>query len=60
MEELLQLSKQRKTTYSCGGSWPNTIITLASLGVPATYAGKIGNDENGTMYRNRLTSLGAG
>ena len=58
MEELLQLSKQRKTTYSCGGSCPNTIIALASLGVPATLAGKIGNDENGTIYRERLVSLG--
>lgn len=58
MEELLQLSKHRKTTYSCGGSCPNTIIALASLGVPATLAGKIGNDENGTIYRNRLVSLG--
>lgn len=58
MEELLQLSKNRKTTYSCGGSCPNTIIALASLGVPATLAGKIGNDENGTIYRNRLVSLG--
>ncbi len=58
MEELLQLSKQRKTTYSCGGSCPNTIIALASLGVPATLAGKIGNDENGSIYRQRLISLG--
>ncbi len=57
MEELLDLSKERHTTYSCGGSCPNTIIALASLGVGATLAGKIGNDENGTIYRDRLSSL---
>ncbi len=58
MEELMILSKERKTTYSCGGSCPNTIIALASLGVEATLAGKIGNDENGTIYRSRLKELG--
>ncbi len=57
MEELLQLSKERQTSYSCGGSCPNTIIALASLGVDATLAGKIGNDENGRIYRDRLKSL---
>ncbi len=58
MEELLNLSKQRNTTYSCGGSCPNTIIALASLGVNATLAGKIGNDENGAIYTSRLRELG--
>jgi sugar/nucleoside kinase (ribokinase family) len=60
MEELMLLSKERKTTYSCGGSCPNTIIALASLGVTTTLAGKIGNDENGRMYQQRLKELGVG
>lgn len=58
MEELLVLSKQRRTTYSCGGSCPNTIIALASLGVEATLAGKVGNDESGSIYRKQLSTLG--
>lgn len=59
MEELMLLSKERKTTYSCGGSCPNTIIALASLGVNATLAGKIGSDENGHIYQERLKELGS-
>ena len=58
MEELLLLSKERQTSYSCGGSCPNTIIALASLGVDATLAGKVGDDENGVIYRTRLKELG--
>ncbi|MGH0053913.1 MAG: adenosine kinase [Sphaerochaetaceae bacterium] len=58
MEELMVLSKKRKTTYSCGGSCPNTIIALASLGVNTTLAGKIGNDENGRSYQQQLKDLG--
>ncbi len=58
MQELMILSKERQTSYSCGGSCPNTIIALSSLGIPATLAGKIGNDENGEIYRTRLKELG--
>ncbi len=57
MEELLLLSKTRDTTYSCGGSCPNTIIALAALGIETTLAGKVGNDENGHIYEHTLKSL---
>ena len=58
MEELMLLAKERQTSYSCGGSCPNTIIALSCLGVETTLAGKIGSDENGKIYRERLRELG--
>lgn len=57
LSELMQLRASHETSYSCGGSCPNTIITLSSLGIEATLAGKIGTDENGTIYRDRLKEL---
>lgn len=55
--ELLKHIENKHSEYSCGGSCPNTIITLASLGITAVLAGKVGNDEFGTMYRDRLQTL---
>ncbi|MBQ2049029.1 MAG: adenosine kinase [Spirochaetales bacterium] len=61
LEKRLELTEFIKTkkdpSFSCGGSCPNTIITLSSLGIGTTLAGKIGNDEYGSIYRERLTSL---
>jgi sugar/nucleoside kinase (ribokinase family) len=37
-----------------GGSGANTMIGLALLGGKACYAGKIGNDEHGTLYSAKL------
>ncbi len=51
---ILERIKDREKKYSCGGSAPNTMITLASLGVRAALAGKVGNDELGDIYRQRL------
>lgn len=48
----------KERTYSCGGSCPNTIIALASLGLDTTLAGMVGNDEFGEIYRKNLESLG--
>lgn len=59
-EELLTFFKNHPTSYSCGGSCPNTMITLASLSVPATIAGKVGSDEYGGIYRSRISAFGAG
>lgn len=57
--ELTEFIKGKKEpSFSCGGSCPNTVITLCSLGVESTLAGKIGSDEYGSIYRERLTSLG--
>jgi len=55
--ELLAYIAAKRLSYACGGSCPNTIITLASLGITATLAGKIGSDEYGNMYRKRLKQL---
>lgn len=56
--ELTDFIKNKKEpSFSCGGSCPNTIITLASLGIEATLAGKVGNDEYGNIYKDRLTSM---
>ncbi|HAN43287.1 MAG TPA: adenosine kinase [Sphaerochaeta sp.] len=56
--ELTDFIKTKKQpTFSCGGSCPNTVITLAAMGVESTLAGKVGSDEYGEIYRNRLTAL---
>ena len=56
--ELTEFIKKKKApSFSCGGSCPNTVITLSSLGIGTTLAGKIGNDEYGAIYRERLSSL---
>ena len=55
--ELLSHIKHKKLAYSCGGSCPNTIITLAALGIESSLAGKVGSDEYGTIYKERLQSL---
>ena len=61
LEKRLELTDFIKTkkqpTFSCGGSCPNTVITLAAMGVESTLAGKVGSDEYGEIYRNRLTAL---
>lgn len=41
-----------------GGSAGNTVFGLARLGIPAAMFGKLGADENGRFYRNRLRELG--
>lgn len=56
--ELTEFIKKKKDpSFSCGGSCPNTIITLASMGVGVTLAGKIGSDEYGTIYKDKLGGL---
>ncbi len=54
-KELMAWIEGREVTYRCGGSCPNTIITLASFGVPAALAGSVGSDPNGKKYRNALS-----
>ena len=51
---ILNRIKDRDKKYSCGGSAPNTMITLAALGVPTALAGMVGKDELGDIYRKRL------
>lgn len=52
------IKSKENPTYSCGGSCPNTVITLAALGIGTTLAGKVGPDDFGCIYRKRLTELG--
>lgn len=40
--------------YACGGSAPNTMITLAALGVQTALSGMVGDDELGGIYCKRL------
>ena len=57
-KEIVEYTKGRDISYSCGGSCPNTMVTLCSLGIPTTLAGSIGNDELGEMYRKKLRESG--
>ena len=58
-EEIIQYIKDRDISYNCGGSCPNTMVTLKSLGIDnVTLAGGVGFDEHAKMYRDRLSSLG--
>lgn len=44
----------REIVYRSGGSCPNTLSFLASLGVECSLAGKIGNDPEGEAYVSHL------
>ena len=61
LEKRLELTefikKKKEPSFSCGGSCPNTVITLSALGIGTTLAGKIGKDEYGDIYRERLSTL---
>ncbi len=56
--EIIRRMNDRKKTISCGGSCPNTMITLRMLGAETTLAGGVGNDEFGEMYKKRLSDSG--
>ena len=45
-KELLDYLKTKKLVYSPGGSCPNTMVTLCSLGIPTTLAGGVGKDDS--------------
>ena len=57
-KEIVEYTRNKEITYSCGGSCPNTMVTLCSLGVETTLAGSIGNDELGAMYDKKLSESG--
>ena len=59
-KDLLELIKDMQLEYSCGGSCPNTILTLASLGVTTTLAGKVGKDEFGEIYKKKVIEHNVG
>lgn len=55
---ILNRIKNKKKNISCGGSCPNTMVTLKMLGIDTTLAGGVGDDEYGEMYRSRLKEAG--
>ncbi len=57
--ELIEFIGEKETTYSSGGSCPNTIITLSALGIPSALGGMIGSDKYGPIYRKTLTESNA-
>lgn len=58
-DHILKYLGDRPMTYSPGGDCPNTIINLSWLGVKASFSGKVGRDDFGTMYEDRLKASGA-
>ena len=53
-EKILDYIEKKQKEYSCGGSCPNTMITLSSLGAKTALGGKTGNDEYGDIYKKQL------
>lgn len=51
---ILSYFEGRQIAFSCGGSCPNTLIFLSSLGMNVAIAGKIGYDEFGKKYAENL------
>ena len=51
---ILDRINEREKQFDCGGSAPNTMITLAALGIRTILAGVVGNDRLGDIYRERL------
>jgi sugar/nucleoside kinase (ribokinase family) len=54
---LIELLQGQVSTVP-GGSAGNTVFALARLGIPCAMLGKLGEDEFGRFYRQRLTELG--
>jgi len=53
-EILVKFISSKEKTFSCGGSCPNTMITLSAMGVKTALGGKIGEDEFGSIYETQL------
>ena len=48
--ELLQITKNLKSSKSCGGSAANTMIAISQMGGAGFYSCKVANDEYGDIY----------
>ena len=57
-DELLRLVQDPNRTVEVGGSCPNTISTLALLGARVALTGKIGNDEHGRTFEQKILEKG--
>lgn len=56
LDDILSRVKTEKIKAP-GGSAGNTIFGLAKLGLPTSFLGKIGRDEDGDFYKKRLSIL---
>ena len=58
-ELLLAIDKEKIfVEIAPGGSGANSMIGISQLGGSTAFSGKIGRDEHGDLYRNKLESLG--
>ena len=57
-EEILNLIQSREIAYQCGGSAPNTMISLSHFGLKTALSGKVGKDEYGLKYISALENSG--
>jgi sugar/nucleoside kinase (ribokinase family) len=56
---ILDLIKDNEINYQCGGSCPNTLISLSHFGCNTVVSGKVGFDEYGSVYISSLENSGA-
>jgi sugar/nucleoside kinase (ribokinase family) len=55
----LALTAEKLTVeFAAGGSGANTMIGISQLGGRTAFSGKIGRDEHGKLYREKLEDLG--
>ena len=58
-ELLLALTDEKLTIeFAAGGSGANSMIGISQLGGRSAFSGKIGRDEHGKIYREKLEDLG--
>ena len=59
-QELLNglTTEQIEVEFAAGGSGANTMIGIAQLGGNSAFSGKIGRDEHGQLYREKLEDMG--
>ncbi len=57
-DEILEFFKDREKSYAPGGACPNTMVTLASLGLPTALSGVVGDDDLAAIYTARLSERG--
>ena len=52
--KILDFIKDREITYQCGGSCPNTMISLSQFGFKTAVSGKVGKDDHGERILKHL------
>ncbi len=57
-EALLQSLDGHERAYAAGGSAANTMVGIARFGGRAFYAGKVGDDMSGALYRESMAEAG--